>query len=298
MESLKLNTIINGEALSVLKGFADECVDCTVTSPPYWLLRSYGDLDEELGREDTLGEYLQSLLRVFREVYRVLKPTGTCWVNIGDKYKDGSLCLIPDRFAIMMKDIGWIPRNEVIWHKPNAVPEAVTNRFTVDHEKLFFFVKSKEYYFEQQFEPRKTDVEVEIKGRLRYQDEQNRKCLKANTAYKNHGGHLSSDEMKLRLEKGRNVRTVRSIAVSHSSGSHVAPFPEELITIPILAGCPVGGTVLDMFMGQGTTAVVARRLRRNYIGIELNPGYVREARERIEESERETGATNRQRESA
>jgi site-specific DNA-methyltransferase (adenine-specific) len=270
-------------------------MDCTVTSPPYWGLRVYSDSTAEIGREKSVDDYLENLCTVFDEVYRVLKPSGTCWVVIRDRYCKKSLCLIPQRFMLAMEKKGWLLRNDIIWHKANAVPESVKDRFTLDFEHVLFFTKSRKHYFARQFEPRKTPVENEVRSRPKYQKADQKTALKPNTAYKYHGGHLSKDEMTERFSKGRNKRTVWSIPVSHSKGTHIAPFPEELVRIPIEAGCPVGGIVLDPFMGSGTTALVAKRLGRNYLGIELNPDYAREAEQRIRQGTCEIGPTKERR---
>lgn len=152
--------ILLGDSLEVLKELEDESIDMIVTSPPYWALRDYGT-KEQLGLESTFDEYINKLCNVFDECKRVLKKNGTCWVNVGDSYINISKCLaqIPNRFAIEMCNRGWILRNEIIWHKPNAFPSSVKDRFTVDFEKLFFFVKNKKYYFERQLEPVK-DISV------------------------------------------------------------------------------------------------------------------------------------------
>ena len=182
---LELNKIYQGDALEVLKTFPDESVDCAITSPPYWNLRDYGTAGQ-LGLESTFQEYVAKLCDIFDEVKRVLKKEGTCWVKFGDTYsgnKEGKtdakvssylgdttkgihkkatiqekcLCQIPSRFAIEMTNRGWILRNRLVWHKPNAMPSSVDDRFTVDYEDVFFFVKSKKYNFQQLYEPRKTD---------------------------------------------------------------------------------------------------------------------------------------------
>ncbi|MGI8467026.1 MAG: DNA-methyltransferase [Pyrinomonadaceae bacterium] len=188
------NKIICGDSLKALKTISDESVDCVITSPPYWALRDYGVFGQ-IGLEPSIEEYLAKLIAVFDEIKRVLKPAGTCWVNFGDtfanKTKGGhrnkpqnnmfdsltkratfpklktelnipskSLCLIPVRFAVRMIERGWILRNEIIWHKPNAMPQSMKDRFTVDFEKIFFFVKGRKYYFRQQFEPLKNPARL------------------------------------------------------------------------------------------------------------------------------------------
>jgi len=294
------NTIINGDTLETLKKFPDDSIDCVVTSPPYWALRDY-EIDGQLGLEPTFKEYLDKLITIFAEVKRVLKKGGSVWVNLGDtyggtgskgnykdpKYKDGrngqstalnnkmpSKCLlqIPSRFAIRMTDeLGYTLRNEIIWHKPSCMPSSVKDRFTVDFEKIFFFTKNRKYYFEQQFEPNKS---------------------------KPHGGQLGSrskdvnvqyaigDKNRYYKEVGRNKRTTWSISTKPFKGAHFAVFPPELPANCIKAGCPKAGIVLDPFMGSGTTAIVAKELGRNYIGIELNPDYVRMANERLRNTQK------------
>ena len=213
---------------------------------------------------------------MFDEVWRVLKPKGTCWVNLGDTYgtqsggmREGKVhrntsfegqlhqpksihkCLlqIPSRFALAMVDNGWILRNEIIWFKRNAMPCSVKDRFTVDFEKLYFFTKNTRYYFTQQREP------------------------------------LSSGSDSL----GRNNRCVWDVPTKPLKCKHRAAFPEQLIETPIRAGCPENGIVLDPFMGSGTTAIVAQRLGRRYLGIELNPDYVKLAEKRIDETRASNG---------
>ena len=184
---MEYNKIIQGDTLKVLKTLPDEIINCCVTSPPYWNLRDY-NVEGQLGLEPTFQEYITKLCDIFDEVKRVLRKDGTCWVNLGDSYngsKTGntngtyknridkskswansdsfkkaeqdipakSLCLIPQRFAIEMVNRGWILRNTIIWHKPNCMPSSAKDRFTLDFEYLYFFSKSKKYYFEQQFEP-------------------------------------------------------------------------------------------------------------------------------------------------
>jgi site-specific DNA-methyltransferase (adenine-specific) len=146
------NQIIQGEALSVLKTMPNECVDMCLTSPPYWRLRDYGVLGQ-LGREETLEKYIGSLCDIFDEVKRILKPYGTCWVNLGDTHQNKSLLNIPSRFAIEMTNRNWLLRNEIIWHKTNAIPSSARDRFNPDFEKVFFFTKNRKYYFCTQYEP-------------------------------------------------------------------------------------------------------------------------------------------------
>ena len=282
-----LNDIIQGNSLDVLKTLPNNSVDCVVTSPPYWALRDYG-VAGQLGLEDSAEEYVKTLCDIFDEVKRVLKSTGTCWVNIGDSYggsgKGGmgknsvrngempkyskkiigdSKCLaqVPSRFAIEMVNRGWLLRNEIIWHKPNCMPSSATDRFTVDFEKVFFFVKSKKYYFETAIE-KATYTDSRLgKGLVAYEN-RNTKCF-------------------VKVSETRIKRTVWRVATKPFRGAHFATFPEALIEPMIKSGCPIGGVVLDPFMGAGTTALVASKMTRQYLGIELNPEYINISKKRL-----------------
>ena len=290
--------LYNGDALSVLKILPDRSIDCVITSPPYWALRDYG-VEGQLGLEPTFQEYLEKLWTIFDEVYRVLKPAGTVWVNLGDTYmnnssyssrsrqrydkkegmiyessdfiKQKSLCLIPQRFAVGMVDRGWILRNDIIWHKPNALPESVKDRFTKSHEYIFFFVKREKYYFEQQLEPADYD------GRKKDILEPTRKYGNRNYSLNRPQG-MARKPMKrwpnkINGEPARNKRDVWVIPTRGFPEAHFAVFPEDLPETCIKAGCPKDGVVLDPFMGSGTTAVACEELNRRWIGIELNPQY-------------------------
>lgn len=300
-----MNEIIQGDALEVLRTMPDENIDMVMTSPPYWNLRNYG-MPSQLGLEPTFQKYIEKLCDIFDEVKRVLKKEGTCWVNLGDTYngnktgytdtnKNGkvptdnlikkkksveltekSLCQIPSRFAIEMATRGWILRNEIIWHKPNAMPTSVKDRFTVDFEKLFFFTKNKKYYFETQFEE------------FRSNNYDRTRMANARTEYAGKWGQEANGAIKTQRafvagnKQGRNKRCVWNINTKPYTGAHFAVYPEELCRIPINAGCPTGGIILDPFCGSGTTLKVAKELGRNYIGIELNSSYIDIANKRIE----------------
>lgn len=286
---MQLNKIYNGDALDVLKTFPDECVDMVITSPPYWALRDYG-AEGQLGLETTFQEYINKLCDIFDEVKRVLKKSGSCWVNLGDAYsgsgkgvggiKSKSLLQIPSRFAIGMCNRGWILRNEIIWHKPNAMPQSVRDRFTVDYEKLFFFVKSKKYYFEQQKEPMITTDTNPPRGSKGVLGQENSGLRKQDQI-----GRADYTGFNKRYlppkDLMRNKRSVWSINTKPFKEKHFATYPEELIITPIKACCPENGIVLDPFMGSGTTAVVARSLGLKYVGIELNPDYIKIADKRL-----------------
>jgi DNA modification methylase len=291
---VQLNKIYNGNALDVLKTFPNECVDMVITSPPYWALRDYG-AEGQLGLESTFQEYINKLCDIFDEVKRVLKKSGSCWVTLGDAYSGSgkgvggikertlpskSLLQIPSRFAIEMCNRGWILRNEIIWHKPNAMPSSVNDRFTVDYEKLFFFVKSKKYYFEQQKEPMITTDTNPPRGSKGVLGQENSGLRKQDQI-----GRADYTGFNKRYlppkDLMRNKRSVWSINTKPFKEAHFATYPEELIITPIKACCPENGIVLDPFMGSGTTAVVARGLGLKYVGIELNPDYIKIADKRL-----------------
>jgi len=260
---MELNVIHNTDALTGLAELPSNSINMCVTSPPYFLQRDY-ETDGQLGMEATIDEYVSNLCDVFDEVKRVLRDDGTFWLNIGDKYKDKSLLNMPARVSIELQRRGWILRNAIIWHKANAMPTPVKDRFTIAYEMMYFFTKTKKYVFEQQFEPFTSDFKT--------------------WGWNNHAtadvdGHYAMQPKTGSFDgpttKGRNMRDVWSIPTGTFRGAHCAVFPERLIETPIKAGCPEGGTVLDVFMGAGTTALVAKRLGRNYIGFEINPDYIK-----------------------
>jgi len=267
---MKINTILQGDALKKLKELPEKSINMCMTSPPYWALRDYGN-DNQLGLEPTFEEYINKLCDIFDEVKRVLRDDGTCWVNIGDTYytksgsgfegdlisKDNSgkgiikgnelrglpheymqsksLVMIPFRFAIEMVNRGWILRNTIIWHKRNCMPSSVKDRFTVDFEYLFFFSKKKKYYFETQYEDRITNPIKDLE-RIRNQQTGNNKHTQGGVmAYKN---TLSDEEILNQASKGRNKRTVWTINPKPFKEAHFAVYPEELCETPIKAGCP------------------------------------------------------------
>lgn len=267
------NTVIQGNILDVLKTLPDGLVDMVITSPPYWSQRDYL-CDGQIGMEKDYREYIQVLLDIFTECFRVTKAGGSVWVNLGDTYagtgdksiKRKSLVGIPDRIKVAMIDAGFICRNEIVWHKPNQMPSSAKDRFTVDFEKFYFFTKNEKYYFEQQLEEyiSKEDHSLRDKNSEKY----------VGTKLFSAGGR------DYYSQGGRNKRSVWSINTKPMKEAHFAVYPEELITTPIQACCPENGLVLDPFFGSGTTGVVANKLNRNYLGIELNPDYIQIARRR------------------
>lgn len=282
---MNVNKIYNENCLTGLKKLPDNSVDCCITSPPYWGLRDYGH-EEQLGSEKHFKDFVNNLCNVFDEIKRVLKDTGTCFVNLGDTYNgykagnsktelpNKSLCMIPERFGIEMIDRGWTLRNQIIWHKPNQMPQSATDRFTVDFEKIFFFTKSSiGYYFEQQLEPytkpldRWGGTDLEPDGKSEWDEGTGQ------TSYRKRNMRPNPD--------GKNMRTVWSINTEPNSEAHFATYPQRLVERMIKAGCPENGVVIDPFFGSGTTGIYARKANRNFIGFELNPEYAKIAENRL-----------------
>jgi site-specific DNA-methyltransferase (adenine-specific) len=372
---LPVNKILQGDALTELKKLPSESISCVMTSPPYWALRDYG-VKDQLGLEPTFQEYINRLCDIFDEAKRVLRKDGTCWINLGDTYcskgetrhkgygdpkqpklgikdynepsglpqivEEKSLCNIPARFSIEMQNRGWILRNVLIWHKPNCMPSSVKDRFTVDFEYLFFFVKNKKYWFETQYEPHNPKYAYD------HNNENERKGVnwKFETQDRTTEGRSRKEFYG---EFGRNKRAVWSICPRPFKEAHFATYPEELCETPIKAGCPEficikcgkareliveslgetdysnnsnykrhipieygmahlnrnsenlettqksikglskcncqagfeSGIVLDPFMGAGTTALVALKQGKRFLGTEQNPEYIKIAMDRI-----------------
>lgn len=298
--------IINADVMEGLRQLPDESVHCVVTSPPYWGLRDYG-VDGQIGLEATPEMFVARMVDVFGEVRRVLRKDGTCWVNLGDSYcstdkwggggpntgkqtvaadgdvpswavrarkqpipgiKPKDLVGIPWRVAFALQADGWYLRSDIIWSKPNPMPESVTDRPTKSHEYVFLLTKAERYHYD-------ADA-IKEPGVMP-------------PRAKEGGAGESAVDRKLRgfdncmgSDGSRNKRTVWTVATQPFSEAHFATFPPELPEVCIKAGCPVGGTVLDPFSGAGTTAMVADRLQRNAIGIELNPTYAEMSQRRID----------------
>lgn len=277
-----INSILCGDSLNTLKNIPSAAVDCIVTSPPYYGQRDYA-MDGQLGGEDTPKEYVEKLADLFDECKRVLKESGTLWLNLGDKYLDGNLLGMPWRVALALQDRGWILRNDIIWHKPNAMPHSAKNRLTTDHEYIFFFTKKGANYFYDQDAIREEHVTFSEKSKMK--GGKNHFGKNGGTPEKGkNGGNSNLHDGRWDQAfhpNGRNKRTVWNIPLSKFRDAHFAVFPEKLIEPCILAGCPTGGIVLDPFFGSGTTGVVASKLSRKYIGLELNPEYVEIAKKRL-----------------
>ena len=299
------DTILFGDCLETLKQF-DEKPRCCITSPPYYGLRNYGGEDNQIGQEESPEEYIQNLVKVFREVRNLLTEDGTLWLNIGDSYynyrpgkgqslvkqtvsnskqdlpdkcarrgnkleglKEKDLIGIPWMLAFALRADGWYLRQDIIWHKPNPMPESVRDRCTKSHEYIFLLSKNKYYYYDNESikEPAK--------------DWGNRD--RTNGKYHNPGTGLQPHSGLTKSYSKRNKRSVWSINKKPYKGSHFATFPPDLIKPCILAGSQVNDIILDPFMGSGTTGMVAKELGRYYIGCELHEDYGNLIKNRIGE---------------
>ena len=274
---METDKIYQGDSLGVLKTFEDNSIDCCVTSPPFYALRNYG-VNGQIGLEETPEKYIERLTEVFMEVYRIFKPNGTLWLNIGDSYngsggnhKEGQkndtgfqgalgvrcggkgarvkwlkpkdLIGVPWLLAFSLRNAGWYLRQDIIWAKNSCMPESVKDRCTKSHEYIFLMSKSQKYYFDYE--------SIQEEG-------------------------ISDSDYPV-----RNKRDVWTINPKSNKEAHFATYPQELIAPCILAGCPEGGVVLDPFMGSGTTGLAALKLGRRYIGIELNENYIDIANKRL-----------------
>ena len=255
-----------GDALSVMRTLPDTSVNCIVTSPPYFGLRDYGH-NGQLGHESTPQEYVLKLVEIFREARRVLRDDGTLWLNLGDSYagswgvKPKDLIGIPWRVAFALQDDGWYLRQDIIWHKPNPMPESVRDRCTKAHEYLFMLSKSPRYYFDSD-----AIKEPSVSG-------WNGSNFNTGKTAAHQLGRSSVKPRDSAVTDMRNKRSVWSVATRPYKGAHFATFPPALVEPCILAGSPRGGVVLDPFAGSGTTGAVALSHRRQAVLIELNPDY-------------------------
>lgn len=298
---MKLNHVYCGESLSILKTFPSESIDCIITSPPYFNIRDYKHL-QQIGREKTSQEYISNLMNVFNECKRVLKKTGSCWINIADSYKDKSLIGIPEMFVLAMQFNGWIRRNSIIWFKNNCMPSSIKDRFTIDFEYFYFFTKEKRYYFETQYEPLSPHTLKEIekkytgKGIKDYEGNgvQNPSDVKRRIIYKlapfggknfKEYGNRTYSGNEYEITSTDNLKRIKRCVwnINHQSfkGAHFAVFSSKLIETPILACSPEEGIILDPFAGSGTTALVSKKLKRNYIMIDINEEYCKMMEDRL-----------------
>jgi len=299
---MKLNEIYHGDSLTVLKTFEANSIDLIITSPPFYKLRDY-KVKGQIGQEETPQEYITNLMAIMDECKRVLKKTGSLWVNLGDSYnKNKSLMGIPEKFVEAMELCEWTRRNTIIWHKPNVMPSSVKDRFTVDFEYFYFYTKSpRKYYFKTQYRPLAQSTLKEFEkyytgqGIKDYEGNgvQNPSDVKRRIIKKfapiggikqldNGNKTYSGNEFVPNTEEGSIKRCVWTITTKGFKDLHFAVFPQSLIETPIKACCPAKtGIVLDPFFGAGTVGVVAKKLGVNYIGIELNKEYVTMAQNRI-----------------
>lgn len=303
-------TLHVGDVREVLPTLEAESVDCALTSPPFYALRDYGT-DGQIGLEETPEEWAEKLVGVFAEVRRVLKPTGTLWVECGDSYcsnqasgtatdgkwsgvatiggaspkhptKPKDLLGSPWLLAFALRADGWWLRQAIVWHKPNAMPESATDRCTTAHSYVFLLSKSARYWFDA--EAIREEAEWAAWGK---QTDLKRGLPGSENARGTAMGYDTYGRQKIReMQNGNGSKNPRSVWTIPTQGypeAHFATWPEALAERIIKAGCPEGGTVLDPFMGSGTTALVARKLGRKSIGIELNPEYAKLAAKRLQQ---------------
>lgn len=310
---METNKIYPGDCLEIMQTWPDAFVDCCVTSPPYWGFRDYG-VDGQLGLEATPEEYVAKMVAVFREVKRVLKPSGNLWLNLGDSYAGGGrgggaenakqgtnkgslaevvrsgkfkdiqgiktkdLVGIPWMVAFALRQDGWYLRQDIIWHKPNPMPESVRDRCTKAHEYIFLLSKKAKYYCDMEAIREPLKDSMRMTRRIFDPDNDERKQQYDGKSLSGQGINPNTAEaMRKKIqEKGTaNKRSVWTVTTKPYSEAHFATFPPDLIEPCILAGCPKDGLVLEPFMGSGTTAMVAYENNRTYIGCELNPEYIK-----------------------
>ena len=270
---LETEKIYQGNCIEVLKDMPDESIDCVVTSPPYWGLRNYQE-EEQLGLEETPEEFVANLVKVFSEVKRVLKKEGTVWLNLGDTYYNKSLACIPFSVAFALQSDGWYLMQDIIWHKPNPMPESVQDRCTKAHEYIFLLTKQPKYFYDIDA-VREPLAESSI-GRLNQNLEKQIGTTRANGGQKTNGNFKAVGDQ----EKGANKKSVWKLTTKPYKEAHFATFPIELPTYCIKAGCPEDGVVLDPFFGSGTTGLAAQEQNRHWVGIELNEEYIEIAKKR------------------
>lgn len=286
--------LLHGDALDEANLLPDGCVDCIVTSPPYFGLRDYGS-GGQYGLEESPAAYVETMRVLFSELRRVLADDGTLWLNIGDSYGRGSrpisqppqgfekdrtgsrrpqddgrslnlpaknLLGVPWRTAFALQDDGWNLRNAIVWHKPNAKPESVTDRISSTHENVFMFTKSTKYWF---------DLDA-VRIPLSITRSASRKARRPRDGWKENSapGAYSGGS-----DKGKNPGDVWHISTQPFPGAHFATMPTELARRCIVAGCKPGGTVLDPFSGSGTTGLAAVMNGRKYVGVDINAEYLK-----------------------
>jgi len=280
------NQVLLGDCSQLLSTLPKAFFQAIITSPPYFGHRQYSDDAplNEIGRETHLDDYLQRLLRVFALAQTVLRDDGLLWLNLGDTYRDKHLLGVPWRVALALQDQGWILRSDIIWHKPNAMPSSVRTRPTTDHEYIFMFSKSENYYYDADAirEPHVTFTgQSRMKGGRKHLGVRN-STPEAGKNGSNSNLHNGRWDQAFH-PKGRNKRTVWSIPLGKFRGAHFAVYPEKLVEPCLLASTKQGDYVLDPFAGSGTTGVVALKHQRYFTGIELVKKYQVMAQLRLDE---------------
>ncbi|WP_025114411.1 DNA-methyltransferase [Lysinibacillus fusiformis] len=312
---MELNKIYQGHCLEVLKTLPNESVNTVVTSPPYWGLRDYG-VEGQIGLENSVEEYVTALVEVFREIKRILRDDGTIWLNLGDAYagsgkgawsqkdkqkqvyvpdpkgneakinnvptglKPKDLIGLPWRVAFALQADGWYLRQDIVWSKPNPMPESVTDRPTKSHEYIFLLSKKSKYYYDHE-----AIKEPAVYGTLDVRGSQGafgqpQNARRTDKPRGSFDGKYGNEAFRAIRDK-RNKRSVWTVSTKPLKEAHFAVYPEDLIEPCVLAGCPLSGIVMDPFFGSGTTGLVALKHGRNFVGIELNPDYIKIAEKRL-----------------
>jgi site-specific DNA-methyltransferase (adenine-specific) len=314
MMTLPRNTILTGDAATVLRSLPDASVDCVITSPPYYQLRNYGVVGQ-LGLEPTVDDWVAGLGQVFAEVSRVLKPAGALWINLGDSFSTHGrygappkgLLLAPERLMLALARDGWLVRNKVIWAKPNPMPSSVGDRLSLTYEVVCLLVRSRRYWFDLDAirEPHRSRSARQARSSVGPAPEW------IGPLAGRHSGLQRARAVGLPGHPlGKNPGDIWTIATAGYKGAHFAVFPRALVRSPLLATCPervcarcglawrdlqpacscaaaaVPGLVLDPFFGTGTVGLVAQEHGRDWLGIELNPVFVRLAEQRLRQSAR------------
>lgn len=314
-----MNKIEFGDCREIMRRWAKDGIKAQtcVTSPPYFGLRDYGH-EGQIGLEETPEQYISAMVEVFRCVWDVLADDGTLWLNIGDSYarqggresnqprhwdgrektagslhgtrqaqdiglKPKDLIGIPWMLAFALRADGWYLRQDIIWHKPNPMPESVKDRCTKSHEYIFLLSKSQKYYYDIDAIKEELKDESIIRNQNGWNGNEDRNYISGKQ--NNMSKYLGSEKAK--NETHRNKRSVWSVTTKPYFGAHFAVFPPDLIEPCVLAGSPIGGIVLDPFMGSGTTAQVAQNLNRKYLGCELNKDYEQLQRDRLKQQQLE-----------
>lgn len=293
--------LIRADVLDGLRSLDAESVQTCITSPPYWNLRDYNAAGQ-IGLEPTPGAYVERMVEVFREVWRVLRPDGTLWVNIADSWQNKSLVGAPWLLAFAMKSDGWVWRDCIVWAKPNPMPSSVRDRTTPSHEYILLFTRQLRGYVydgdairtpakESSIARLSQDVEAQVGSERANGGAKSNGAMKAVIRTDKQRGHSRAhdgfngrwDAMTKAEQQalGANKRSVWTVSPQASSIPHFATFPEALIEPCVLAGSRTGDTVLDPFTGSGTTGVVALRHGRAFVGIDINPEYIALAQRRI-----------------